>query len=198
MSYKVLTLQGQHCPLPQTETTHKYHGRKVSICSSYSLFARLSPEWLSERHHSHTTFKLLPLCLRNRKRERGNWWFNRGDYSKAIQCYSAAVDFLDDAEAEYGVRGVYDCKAFLDQCGFLVFPSYIDWLIDRLIFIGLLLFSLSYFSPFLPVLFLPLSLDLLWGVKFLKCRGFNIFYFPLSFHTCAGHLFVSYRDFLLN
>lgn len=38
----------------------------------------------------------------NRKRERGNWWFNRGEYAKAIQCYSAAVDFLDDAEVEYG------------------------------------------------------------------------------------------------
>lgn len=48
----------------------------------------------------------LPLDQRmevgNRKRERGNWWFNRGEYAKAIQCYSAAVDFLDDAEAEYG------------------------------------------------------------------------------------------------
>lgn len=48
----------------------------------------------------------MPLDQRmeigNRKRERGNWWFNRGEYSKAIQCYSAAVDFLDDAEAEYG------------------------------------------------------------------------------------------------
>ncbi|KAA0186607.1 hypothetical protein HAZT_HAZT004738 [Hyalella azteca] len=34
----------------------------------------------------------------NRKRIRGNWWFNRGDYSEAVQCYKAAVDFLDDTE----------------------------------------------------------------------------------------------------
>ncbi|XP_076039992.1 peptidyl-prolyl cis-trans isomerase zonda [Oratosquilla oratoria] len=32
----------------------------------------------------------------NRKRERGNWWYNRGEYMQAIQCYSAAIDFLDD------------------------------------------------------------------------------------------------------
>ncbi|XP_071512246.1 peptidyl-prolyl cis-trans isomerase FKBP8 isoform X1 [Panulirus ornatus] len=48
----------------------------------------------------------LPIAKRmvigNRKRERGNWWFNREEYSMAIQCYSAAVDFLDDAEEEYG------------------------------------------------------------------------------------------------
>ncbi|KAK8735326.1 hypothetical protein OTU49_005617 [Cherax quadricarinatus] len=42
------------------------------------------------------------MVIGNRKRERGNWWFNRDEYSMAIQCYSAAVDFLDDAEEEYG------------------------------------------------------------------------------------------------
>ena len=34
--------------------------------------------------------------LSNRKRLRGNWWFNRADYEEAVQCYKAAVDFLDD------------------------------------------------------------------------------------------------------
>jgi len=34
----------------------------------------------------------------HRKRTRGNWWFARGDYSEAVQCYKAAVDFLDDTE----------------------------------------------------------------------------------------------------
>ncbi|XP_045604681.1 peptidyl-prolyl cis-trans isomerase FKBP8 [Procambarus clarkii] len=42
------------------------------------------------------------MVIGNRKRERGNWWFNREEYSMAIQCYSAAIDFLDDAEEEYG------------------------------------------------------------------------------------------------
>lgn len=42
------------------------------------------------------------IVIGNRKRERGNWWFNRQEYSLAIQCYSAAIDYLDDAEEEYG------------------------------------------------------------------------------------------------
>jgi len=33
-----------------------------------------------------------------RKRARGNWWYARGDHSEAVQCYKAAVDFLDDTE----------------------------------------------------------------------------------------------------
>lgn len=42
------------------------------------------------------------MSIGNRKRERGNWWFNREEYATAIQCYSAAVDYLDDATEEYG------------------------------------------------------------------------------------------------
>ncbi|XP_023345477.1 peptidyl-prolyl cis-trans isomerase FKBP8 isoform X3 [Eurytemora carolleeae] len=41
----------------------------------------------------------------NEKRLRGNYWFNRGDYSQAIQCYRKAAEFLydenlDDQELE--------------------------------------------------------------------------------------------------
>ncbi|XP_042883136.1 peptidyl-prolyl cis-trans isomerase FKBP8-like [Penaeus japonicus] len=42
------------------------------------------------------------MTIGNRKRERGNWWFNREEYTTAIHCYSAAVDYLDDATEEYG------------------------------------------------------------------------------------------------
>ncbi|XP_065569618.1 peptidyl-prolyl cis-trans isomerase FKBP8-like isoform X2 [Artemia franciscana] len=31
----------------------------------------------------------------NKKRERGNWWYARSEYSKAIICYRRALDFLD-------------------------------------------------------------------------------------------------------
>ncbi|ODM89632.1 Peptidyl-prolyl cis-trans isomerase FKBP8 [Orchesella cincta] len=34
----------------------------------------------------------------NRKRERGNWWYGRGESSLAIQCYRRALEFLDEAE----------------------------------------------------------------------------------------------------
>jgi len=44
----------------------------------------------------------LSVCERrdigNRKRERGNWWYGRGEASLAIQCYRRALDFLDDTE----------------------------------------------------------------------------------------------------
>jgi len=34
----------------------------------------------------------------NRKRERGNWWYGRGEVSLAVQCYRRALEFLDEAE----------------------------------------------------------------------------------------------------
>lgn len=35
---------------------------------------------------------------RNLKRERGNWWYTRGENQLAIQCYRRALDYLDEAE----------------------------------------------------------------------------------------------------
>lgn len=44
---------------------------------------------------------VLLLINRNKKRERGNWWFARDEPIIAIQCYRRALDFLlpsnDDA-----------------------------------------------------------------------------------------------------
>lgn len=34
----------------------------------------------------------------NKKRERGNWWYTRGEVSLSIQCYRRALEFLDEAE----------------------------------------------------------------------------------------------------
>lgn len=34
----------------------------------------------------------------NRKRERGNWWYGRGENTLAIQCYRRALDYLDEVE----------------------------------------------------------------------------------------------------
>lgn len=36
----------------------------------------------------------------NKKRERGNWWYQRGENTLAIQCYRRALDFLDEVENE--------------------------------------------------------------------------------------------------
>ncbi|XP_018576191.1 peptidyl-prolyl cis-trans isomerase FKBP8 isoform X2 [Anoplophora glabripennis] len=37
-------------------------------------------------------------CIGNQKRERGNWWYSRGDNNIAIQCYRRALDYLDEVE----------------------------------------------------------------------------------------------------
>ncbi|GJQ85529.1 hypothetical protein Trydic_g10830 [Trypoxylus dichotomus] len=34
----------------------------------------------------------------NKKRERGNWWYGRGENTLAIQCYRRALDYLDELE----------------------------------------------------------------------------------------------------
>lgn len=36
------------------------------------------------------------LTIGDAKRERGNFWYSRGDYSNAAHCYRRALDFLDD------------------------------------------------------------------------------------------------------
>jgi len=35
-----------------------------------------------------------------RKRERGNKWYSRGEYSLSVQCYRKAVEYLDDKQIE--------------------------------------------------------------------------------------------------
>ncbi|XP_068241907.1 peptidyl-prolyl cis-trans isomerase FKBP8 [Palaemon carinicauda] len=55
------------------------------------------------------------MIIGNRKRERGNWWFNRQEYPLAIQCYSAAIDFLDDAEEEYGDEVKPEVQGILEE-----------------------------------------------------------------------------------
>ncbi|XP_066157485.1 peptidyl-prolyl cis-trans isomerase FKBP8-like isoform X2 [Euwallacea fornicatus] len=36
----------------------------------------------------------------NLKRERGNWWYQRGEHTLAIQCYRRALDYLNEVESE--------------------------------------------------------------------------------------------------
>nr|UWK01895.1 FK506 binding protein [Locusta migratoria manilensis] len=42
--------------------------------------------------------------LGDKKRERGNWWFSRQEYSFAIQSYRRAIEFLDDAEGGFSIE----------------------------------------------------------------------------------------------
>ncbi|RZB40286.1 peptidyl-prolyl cis-trans isomerase FKBP8 [Asbolus verrucosus] len=45
------------------------------------------------------TLTLLERKLQgNKKRERGNWWYGRGENTLAIQCYRRALDYLDEVE----------------------------------------------------------------------------------------------------
>jgi len=49
----------------------------------------------------------MPLADRSligkRKRERGNFWFSRGDYTSAVQCYRKAGEFFDDEKLDLEV-----------------------------------------------------------------------------------------------
>ncbi|XP_047111052.1 70 kDa peptidyl-prolyl isomerase-like [Schistocerca piceifrons] len=40
----------------------------------------------------------------DKKRERGNWWFSRQEYSFAIQSYRRAIEFLDEAEGGFSIE----------------------------------------------------------------------------------------------
>lgn len=57
----------------------------------------------------------------NRKRERGNFWYGRGESSLAIQCYRRALEFLDEAEG--GIQ--YPTNNQPDVVWFLVSMYYI-------------------------------------------------------------------------
>ena len=35
-----------------------------------------------------------------RKRDRGNWWYAREDFTNAVHCYRKAVEYLDDEKIE--------------------------------------------------------------------------------------------------
>ncbi|XP_056638956.1 peptidyl-prolyl cis-trans isomerase FKBP8 [Diorhabda sublineata] len=41
----------------------------------------------------------------NKKRERGNWWYTRGENTIAIQCYRRALDYLDEVEGGDNTKG---------------------------------------------------------------------------------------------
>lgn len=58
-----------------------------------------------------------------RKRDRGNNWYGRGDYSLAVQCYRKAVEYLDDEQIEA------DMEVPIDR--FLLPPALQQLLEDR-------------------------------------------------------------------
>lgn len=41
----------------------------------------------------------IRIFSRNKKKERGNWWYGRGENNIAIQCYRRALDYLDEVES---------------------------------------------------------------------------------------------------
>jgi len=69
----------------------------------------------------------IPLAERAeigvRKRDRGNVWYSRGDYSQAVQCYRKAVEYLDDEQIES------DMEVPIDR--FLLPPALQQLLEDR-------------------------------------------------------------------
>ncbi|KPM07359.1 FK506-binding protein-like protein 1 [Sarcoptes scabiei] len=57
-----------------------------------------------EDENVESLFKKEPIQKRNErgcyKKSRGNFWFNRGEFSLAIQCYRGALKYLDSSDEE--------------------------------------------------------------------------------------------------
>lgn len=51
------------------------------------------------------------MTSRNKKRERGNWWYTRGENQLAIQCYRRALDYLDEVETSIKLDGEEQAEA---------------------------------------------------------------------------------------
>lgn len=43
-------------------------------------------------------FILILYIYRNKKRERGNWWYTMQEPTLAIQCYRKALEYLDESK----------------------------------------------------------------------------------------------------
>jgi FK506-binding protein 8 len=54
----------------------------------------------------------------NRKRERGNWWYGRGEATLAVQCYRRALEFLDEVEG--GISYKTDEKSISEEMRLLI------------------------------------------------------------------------------
>lgn len=50
-------------------------------------------------------FSSIDSFYSNKKRERGNWWYTRGENNLAIQCYRRALDYLDEVEGGGTLEG---------------------------------------------------------------------------------------------
>lgn len=51
----------------------------------------------------HGVFILVSIPdFSNKKRERGNFWYERNEYNSAIQLYRRALEYLDDTDPYIG------------------------------------------------------------------------------------------------
>lgn len=57
---------------------------------------------------------MFRLYFSNKKRERGNWWYGRGENTLAIQCYRRALDYLDELEGGIKAKGSEDQQEVSD------------------------------------------------------------------------------------
>lgn len=48
------------------------------------------------------THSIIFLLSSNHKRERGNFWYDRGEYNMAIQLYRRSLEYLDDTDKYVG------------------------------------------------------------------------------------------------
>ncbi|KAJ8928885.1 hypothetical protein NQ314_018491 [Rhamnusium bicolor] len=58
---------------------------------------------VNEKYPFELGTSIINILFSNKKRERGNWWYCRGENNIAIQCYRRALDYLDQVEG--GITG---------------------------------------------------------------------------------------------
>jgi len=119
-----LMKKGEECLLDVEDTFaygDKGNGTNIPPGSRMFLTVRLL-DWSSPR-----LVPDIPLeeraAIGVRKRDRGNKWYGRGDYSLAVQCYRKAVEYLDDEQIEA------DMEVPIDR--FLLPPALQQLLEDR-------------------------------------------------------------------
>lgn len=71
------------------------HGKKDEIPADATILYTVELKEVSQEKDLEEVTIDERLKIGNSKRERGNWWYSRGDNTSAIQCYRRALEYLD-------------------------------------------------------------------------------------------------------
>lgn len=73
-------------------------GRKPDIPAGATLFYNVKLLDVNEEAPIHSLKVDERISVGLQKKERGNWWYSRGEHTIAINCYRRALEYLDDTD----------------------------------------------------------------------------------------------------